>query len=226
MVRFQVEPEHPATTAMPPPRKPTAQPPVLPMLDATPPVRADAARNHAAILDAARRLLESAGAEGLTMDAIACEAGVGKGTLFRRFGDRSTLMLALLDERERAIQEAVLRGPVPLGPGAPPEERLCAFGEALLDLMEEHGDVIALAESGLPGVRLRSPVYAGRRMHIVSLLRDAGVAGDPDYLADALLGALSSDLVLQQRRLGGRSLDELKRGWRRLVGAVMSAGDA
>jgi AcrR family transcriptional regulator len=191
------------------------------MLDDAPSVRADAARNRAAILEAARRLLESQGAGGLTMDAIACEAGVGKGTLFRRFGDRSALLHELLNESEATIQEAVLRGPPPLGPGAPPCDRLCAFGEELLDLIEEHGEVLALAENGVPGLRLRSPVHTARRMHVASVLRDAD-APDPDYLADALLGAISTDLVLQQRRVGGRSLDELKLGWRRLVGAVLA----
>jgi AcrR family transcriptional regulator len=203
-------------------KTPPKLPPPLPMLDSGPPERADAARNRIAILDAAQRLLASDGAQGLTMDAIACEAGVGKGTLFRRFGDRSALFHALLDESERALQEGVLRGPPPLGPGAPPSERLSAFGEALLDLLEEHGEVIALAESGLPGVRLRSPVYAARRMHVVALLREADIPADVDYVAHALLSTLSADLVLHQRLVEGRTLPELKLGWRRLVDAIVS----
>ena len=85
-------------------------PPPLPMLETEPTVRADAVRNRAAILAAAQRLLANEGARALTMDAIACEARVGKGTLFRRFGDRAALFHALLDERERTLQEAVLRG--------------------------------------------------------------------------------------------------------------------
>ena len=210
---------------MPSPR-PTPSPaagavPQLPMLDDAHPMRADALRNRVAILDAAQRLLLTQGVDGLTMDAIACEAGVGKGTLFRRFGDRSALLHALLDERERAVQEGVLRGPPPLGPGAPPAERLAAFGEALLDLIEEHGDLIALAETGLPGLRLRSPVYLARRLHVVTLVTEADLGIDADYTADALLGTLSADLVLHQRRAAGRSLDELKGGWRQLVAAVL-----
>ena len=55
------------------------------------------------------------------MEAVACEAGVGKGTLFRRFGDRASLFHALIDDRERDFQEAFIRGPAPLGPGAPRE---------------------------------------------------------------------------------------------------------
>jgi AcrR family transcriptional regulator len=209
------------------PAKPSQPlPPLLPMLESPQPMRADAARNRLAILEAAQRLLDSAGAQGLTMDAIACEAGVGKGTLFRRFGDRSALFHALLDERERALQEAVLRGPAPLGPGAPPQERLAAYGEALLDLIEEHGEIIALAETGAPGVRLRSPVYASRRLHVVAVLTEADIYADIEYVADVLLGTLSADLVLNQRRLGERSLAELKLAWRRLVAALLVAPSA
>jgi AcrR family transcriptional regulator len=50
------------------------------------------------------------------LDAIAAEAPVGKGTLFRRFGDRASL--ALMEDSDRALQAAFIRGPAPLGPGA------------------------------------------------------------------------------------------------------------
>ena len=55
------------------------------------------------------------------MDDIAAEAGVGKGTLFRRFGSRSGLMLVLLDEDEQVEQYLIstseisgLRGSMPM----------------------------------------------------------------------------------------------------------------
>src|SRR4051794_21084817 len=85
--------------------------------------RADAARNRVKVLDAAARLFAEQGVDAVSMDAIATEAGVGKGTLFRRFGDKAGLAVALLDERERVLQEAILRGPAPLGPGAAGPER-------------------------------------------------------------------------------------------------------
>ena len=50
--------------------------------------RGDAARNRALLLDAARRLIAARGPDAVTMDEIATAAGVGKGTLFRRFGGR------------------------------------------------------------------------------------------------------------------------------------------
>ena len=98
----------------------------------SPSVRSDAARNRMLILAAAERLFAKNGVTCTSMDAIAAEAGVGKGTLFRRFGDRGSLVFALLDSTAREFQDRFISGPPPLGPGAPPVERLTAFGEALL----------------------------------------------------------------------------------------------
>src|ERR1700680_4145965 len=108
---------------MPRPMKPID----LPVLGA-PSERADAARNRRRILAAAERLFARDGVACTSMDAIAAEAGGGKGTFFPPFGARAPLALALLDASERAFQDAFIRGPAPLGPGAPPCERLIAFG--------------------------------------------------------------------------------------------------
>ena len=78
--------------------------------------RADAARNRLRVLEAFERLCARDGIDHVSMDAVAAEAGVGKGTIYRRFGDRSGLALALLGEDERKLQNAVLRGRTPLGP--------------------------------------------------------------------------------------------------------------
>src|SRR5258708_39280252 len=83
-----------------------ASPLDLPVAEAPRHERADAARNRSALVEAAGRLLRERGAEEITMDAIACAAGVGKGTLFRRFGDRASLFRALVDDREREFQDA------------------------------------------------------------------------------------------------------------------------
>ena len=128
-----------------------AAPHALPMLEPARIGRADAARNRVAVLEAAERLVAAHGADAVTMDQIASAAGVGKGTLFRHFGDRCGLMRALLDERERGFQEDFIRGPAPLGPGARPRERLVAFGERVLDHIEIQGDLLVAAETGRPG---------------------------------------------------------------------------
>src|ERR1700681_4439510 len=106
----------------------------LPQIDETSGERADAVRNRARILAAAERLFAERGAGCVSMDDIAGAAGVGKGTLFRRFGSRAALALALLSECETAFQEEFIRGEPPLGPGASPAERLIGLREDRLAL--------------------------------------------------------------------------------------------
>src|SRR3954466_10904704 len=134
--------------------------------------RADAARNRRRILSAAERLFAERGVAAVSMDAIACRAEVGKGTLFRRFGDRASLVRALLQERERDFQEAFIRGPAPLGPGAPACDRLVAFGHSLLDQLETHGDLLLAAEQGGAGQRFAASVYGAYRAHVLMLVRE------------------------------------------------------
>jgi AcrR family transcriptional regulator len=51
--------------------------------------RGDAARNRRRLLATAREMLAEQGADKLTMDALAERAGLGKGTVYRRFGTRA-----------------------------------------------------------------------------------------------------------------------------------------
>ena len=124
----------------------------LPLLSAGPvQERADAARNRAKALAAAERLFAARGVAAVSMDDIAASAGVGKGTLYRRFGDKSGLAAALLDERESRLQAAMLGGPPPLGPGAPPADRLAAFTAAYLEFVDANLDLVAMSQTASPG---------------------------------------------------------------------------
>src|SRR3984893_6850780 len=89
--------------------------------------RADAARNRRLLLATAREIIAGHGAGQLTMDGLAERAGLGKGTVFRRFGSRAGIFQALLDHDERDFQQQVLYGPAPLGTGAPAPDRLIAY---------------------------------------------------------------------------------------------------
>jgi AcrR family transcriptional regulator len=180
--------------------------------------RADAARNRQLILSAAGRLIEVRGAEHVSMEAIAEAAGVGKGTLFRRFGDRVGLMHALLDERERELQEETIRGEPPVGPGAPPVERLVAFGRRLLQHLDLNGDILLAAESGAGGwLRFNAPVYVFYRTHLLTLVREAAPDADAEYLADVLLAPLGAAFHLYQRRVRELPLGRLEDGYEQLV---------
>ena len=76
-----------------------------------PPLRADAQRNRLRIIDAAGELFAERGL-GVTMDEIAAHAGVGVGTVYRRFPEKELLVHALFEDRIAeliAIAEAALR---------------------------------------------------------------------------------------------------------------------
>jgi AcrR family transcriptional regulator len=164
--------------------------------------RADAARNRERVLAAARQLFAEHGVEAVTMDQVARAAGVAKGTIFHRFGDRAGLALALLDAHERELQERILRGPPPLGPGAPPGERLRTFLGALAELTFEHRDLLREVERAAPAARYRTGAYQAWLQHTVLLL------GDDDALrAHVLLAPLAADLVWHLAEEGASAAD-------------------
>ncbi len=119
--------------------------------------RSDAARNRERLLRAARELIAECGVDGLTMDRLAEHAGVGKGTVFRRFGSRAGLMVTLLNDSEADFQSRFMFGPPPLGPGAPGLERLIAFGVGRIQYVLEFGDLVLAAENARRGAVLRFP---------------------------------------------------------------------
>jgi AcrR family transcriptional regulator len=170
-------------------------------------------------------MLAEQGADRLTMDALAERAGLGKGTVFRRFGTRAGIFQALMDDDERAFQEQVLGGPPPLGPGAPPLERLTAYGRARIGFLIEDCEI---ARASLDG---REQVPAGSqtpmsRAHIRVLLGEIDLGpADLDVLATQLTAALDGPLLLylSSAALSAASPEvsqRLSRGWEDLVRRV------
>ncbi|BBZ14725.1 TetR family transcriptional regulator [Mycobacterium branderi] len=176
--------------------------------------RGDAARNRELLLQAARQLIAERGADAVTMDDIAAAAGVGKGTVFRRFGSRAGLMMVLLDEDERAIQQAFLFGPPPLGPDAPPLDRLLAFGRERLCFVHTHHALLSAANRD-PQTR-HNAAAAVLHTHVRLLLETAGTTGDLDAQTDALLALLDADYVEHQLNRG-HTLDTLGDAWESLA---------
>lgn len=164
--------------------------------------RKDAARNREAVLAAADALFARSGSpEDVTMVDIAAAAGVGKGTLFRAFGDRAGLLRALFEARLEPLREAVESGPPPLGPGASPERRVPALLDAVLCFkLDNRRLALALEESGSS-----SPYQAEHyeRWHglLRSVLEQIPGLVDADFTAHVLLAAVRADLV---EHLAGR----------------------
>jgi AcrR family transcriptional regulator len=190
----------------------------LPLLDEPPRERSDAARNREALLAAAARLVEHCGVDGVTMDYLAHEAGVGKGTVFRRFDSREGLMAALLNRSEAEWQRLVMQGPPALGPGAPPLERLCAFGHSRMELNLTHAELIRAA--GRASARSYAAVSFAA-MHVRYLLSELHVRGDLGFLATALLAPLEMVVLVQQTRVEEIPLERIRAGWDDLVRRVI-----
>lgn len=194
--------------------------PGLPVVGADPCERADARRNREKILRAAEALFNEHGVEAVSMDAVAEAAGVGKGTLYRRFGDRSGLSRAILDQRDREFQEQLIRGLPPLGPGAAPVDRLIAFGAGVIELVANHCELIMAAQVGKARARFAGPVYAAYRMHVRMLLVEIDGTLDADYFADVLLGALDAELFGYWQGDVGLDRGRILEGFTRLVRSI------
>lgn len=184
--------------------------------------RVDAARNQGKVLDAAERLFARDGVERVTMQAVAKEAGVGVGTLYRGFTDKAGLAMALLGERERQFQELMISGPPPLGPGAEPVDRLTAFVAGYTELVAEQLELVLLSQTAAPGARFRSGAHALWRTHCRYLL-DLGGAPSPELRADVLLAALSGEMIAQWLTEQDRDVAEISEAMAGLARSLISA---
>ena len=182
--------------------------------------RSDAARNRERLLGAARELIEECGADRLTMDRLAERAGVGKGTVFRRFGSRAGLMMTLLSDVEAEFQSRFMFGPPPLGPGAPGLERLVAFGVARIAYVLEYGELARAADESAHN-RFDVPAAVLWHRHIELLLREEGMDADPRLMAMALSATLDPERLLHAVRIHGIEPARLAESWRELVTRVV-----
>ncbi|MFC5143605.1 TetR/AcrR family transcriptional regulator [Streptomyces aureoversilis] len=158
--------------------------------------RKDAARNRAAVFAAADSLFaDCRSPEEVTMADIAAAAGVGKGTLFRAFGDRTGLIHALYEARLEPIRNAVEEGPPPLGPATPPLQRVPALLDAVLCFKLDNRHLAQALEGTGTDSPYRTEHYERWHTLLRDLLQRVPGAGDSDFTAHALLAATRADLV-------------------------------
>ena len=173
------------------------------------PLRADAARNRARLIEAARAVFAERGLDA-TMDEIARRAGVGVGTAYRRFRNRDDLINALLDERLEAfmgIVEASLDEP-------DPSRALSGFIERWMEMQAEDRGFRELLLQSVDG-RERLRAFRSRlRPLIGELLRRARAAGElrPDVVEDDVIlvslmtGAVADFAACVEPKLWRRAL--------------------
>ncbi len=187
--------------------------------------RSDAARNRQRVVSAARTLFEEKGVTRVTMEEVARTAGVGKGTLYRRFPNKGLLCEALLDEPTRRLQAEVLVSLSDPDRGA--LEKLRNFLGRLVLFTEENLDLLYGGHDTLQGAerlaRYGHASYGWMRWTVLGLFREAARNGELDeekdieYLADALLALLNVDLYYHQRRVLGLSPERIAAGLSSMV---------
>lgn len=199
--------------------------------EATNEERQDAALNRQRVLKAARTLFAEHGVEAVTMKDIAAAAGVGKGTLYRRFPDKGSLCLALIDAAVRQFQQEVLSGFGEAGRGLSSLGHLKLFLARLVEFTEREAPLLKPAQEA--GMNLGKQSYYSRgiydwqRVHVLVMLREAVADGecrpnlDLEYLADAVLAPLQLDLYLYHRQVRGYSPERITNGLLTLLQGVV-----
>jgi AcrR family transcriptional regulator len=195
--------------------------------------RADAAANRLRILQVAEELFAARGVENVNMAEIAEAAGVGKGTLYRRFANKAELCLSLIDEQMAAFQnDRLAEMRLMTAQGVAQMEQLATFLEALVHFTDTHSPILCEVQRAglLPEADQINPAlpHFWQYMTVHALLKTAVAQNeipadlDLDYLADALLAPLKADLFRFQRQARGFTLAQISQGLRTLVRAIQA----
>ncbi|RME54076.1 MAG: TetR/AcrR family transcriptional regulator [Caldilineae bacterium] len=184
--------------------------------------RRDAAENRARILAAAEELFAQRGVAEVNMAEIAQAAGVGKGTLYRRFAHKGELCMALMDEQLRAHQDAVLgRLRAMQRQGASYLEQLCFFLQEVVHFTERHIPLLSEVQRSFgigEGPENDAPFFAWQHLTVQGILRQAGAAGELadhvniDLTVDFLLAPLTAPYYRYLRTQRGYSVEEICAG--------------
>ncbi|HZS93885.1 MAG TPA: TetR/AcrR family transcriptional regulator [Chloroflexota bacterium] len=188
--------------------------------------RRDAAENRKRVLDVARRLFEEFGVEAVSMHQIARAAGVGQGTLYRRYPHKGELCRDLLGETTDTFRAEVDTYLTRSATDTPALERLNYLLERYIALMDTKTSLLAAIGDACWGQRriekFASSGYRWAHSTITGLLSEAVDKGelrpvDPSFTADALLAALSPDVYQFQRDVRGLNPEEILQGVRGIV---------
>jgi AcrR family transcriptional regulator len=156
--------------------------------------RADALRNREAVLAAANALFAaSSSPRSVSMDDIAAAAGVGKGTLFRRFGDRAGLIGAVIASRIEPLKQAVREAQD--AAGSSPQQRILNLLDASLRFKIENRNLMSAAEDAGLSSPYQAEHYAWWHETLRAALDQVPGVHDADFTAHALLAAIRADLV-------------------------------
>jgi AcrR family transcriptional regulator len=182
-------------------------------------------------LDAALDLAAASGLKNLTMDDVARRAGVGRMTVYRRFGDKATLLDALaVRECRRCLAEIGAA----LNQDDPVDERVASLAVATLRVIRRHPLLERLGRVEPEALlneltRDGSAVFCLVREFLIALTLQAQrrgemVAGDPALLAEFALRLGASFVLMPDSVLPLENEAALHEALRALYGPLVQAG--
>lgn len=179
--------------------------------------RRDAAENRQRILDAASRLFEQNGVEPVSMNQIAKKAGIGPGTLYRRYRNKGELCLDLIKDNVVIFFEKV-EAYMQDNQTASPDRRLRGSLGLFIRFRENKAQLLKGVEEAEMTNRIRSktyhsPLYDELHQLFADLFEEMAATKkdrpNSVFRADMLLAALRSDAYLFQREVRGLSPEEI-----------------
>ena len=190
--------------------------------------RRDAAANRERILTIAQGLFDEHGVANVHMADIAKAAGVGKGTLYRRFANKGELCLALMDGQFKDFQNVMLgRFRHLTGTNVSYLDQTEQFIDALVQFSESHSAYLCEVQQ----LERDSPQDFGRphywnEMTIQGLLQQAAAGGeipadsDIPMIANMILAPLNAANFRFLRLGRGFSLEQVSQGMRYIIAGL------
>ncbi|MBJ6361711.1 TetR/AcrR family transcriptional regulator [Paenibacillus sp. GCM10012307] len=177
------------------------------------------------ILTAAAQLFKESGLENVSMHSIAKRAGIGQGSLYRRFTDKGEICSALLRHSTGQFLTQLELGTKQSQAERPALERLKDSIGQIVDFIDQHGELLHLIKTEFTGkkqlTQFEHPFFRRVSAIISELLSEAVdneeiVDTDIQFTTTALLAVLSPDMYLFQQKVHGSAKEEIKQGIIRL----------
>lgn len=194
--------------------------------------RRDAAEHRERILSCARHLFTEQDVESISMHQIAQAAGVGQGTLYRRYANKGALCLDVLEESITGLSEDIERFLAVDAAAAPPTDRLDGVIMRLMEFVERNTPFLSVVHEAYCGTKrateFSTPFYRWVQGTVESLLADCpAMSEQPPHVVTctsyALLAAINPDLYRYQRDHRGMSQSQIIAGLRHMYTENASA---
>lgn len=192
--------------------------------------RKDAAESRKLILRTAACLFDEHGVQGVSMHQIAKKAGVGQGTLYRRYSHKGDLCLDVIKDFGDRFTEEVGRF-LRENDRLSAEDKLGYVLDSWIDAIEKKSEIITTIQAHQamnpePHREMgffHSPIYLFLRGTIASLLSEIresrpNVSADPVLTAHALICSMAPPGHFHVKREFGFTTEQMKNNYRHMCG--------